>query len=1735
MNQENHVNPLYGSRLEINKTSGNEEDVHDTQKRKDVFRPSMVDLESGRRDRWRDEERDTKSTIRKDRWRDGDKDLGDSRRVDRWTENLSSRHSGEARRGTSDRWNDSVNRETNYDQRRESKWNTRWGPDDKESDSLRNEKWSDSGKDGDIHLDKSLSHISTHGKDEKEGDHYRPWRPNSLQNRGRVEPSHHQNLTPNKQASSYSYGRGRGENTPPIFSIGRGLVGSGGSSMNSITSHAQYPGTVLDKVDGGHGEPRLFKYSRTKFLDVYRVTDLPTARKLVHDFVQVPYLTQDEPLEPLAYCAPNSEELAVLKGIDNGEIIGSSAPQVQKDGRNSTDFTTPRRMKPGNAPLQDRGEDGVSNIVADEVSGTKELTSEVNSTNHSGAKLEAMPEGERSNTFLHDRRDMPADLRLRSSDKGWSLPSKDPHNLRDSNLNYISDSKDIAKWQTSEESIVKRQLTGILDRELETRRVPQTSPEELSLFYKDPQGQIQGPFKGIDVIGWFEAGYFGIDLPVRLEKAPAESPWLSLGDTMPHLRAKARPPPGFSAPKPNDYTDAPGWQNSSTFSNIHSGLSEVDMMRNDARNRQSCTTEAENRFLESLMSNNRSNPSLDSLAFSEGLQGFVGNNAGNIGPGVDGGNNLIMLAKRMELERQRSLPPYPYWQGRDVASLAPKSDIVPDAPQHLSSVSDISRHPQSQNADLMSVIQGLSDRSSMGLNNAVNGWPNYSVQGGLDPLQNKIDLHHDQNFPQVPFGIQQQRLQPQNHLSLTNLLAQTVDNTSGILTTEKLLSSGLSQDPQLLSLLQQQYLLQLHSQAAAPAQPMSLLDKFLLLNQQQKQEEQQKQLLWQQKQQQLLSQVLQEHKSRQHFGDSSYGQLQGGGIPVRNLSVDPSHLQPPQDIFPTSYQRQIPPMQDELNTNSLNLSPKVTEDTSYIASSETSAIKLPHQFLSVSHPVRCPTTLHEPEQINEYFQKESLPAPMSFESSQLHENKSKEEPQKSLLASGCAAKTSGQALDTSEDGVVLTATSKSIELSVPVQPIVAVSSAGSHGVELLPDQHRDAKIQPDSAPERQLVGKDKPNVEPSVVDVRNGEAHEPKKASEKKSRKQKSSKSQSSDQAKGSKKNLLLEQSKQSEAEILPSSCAELCESNKGESVRDTNLPQTRDEGNQSATAATKASDNQESYGMPANLPGSINERVVEGDRKSVSSVASRQNSELQVGRAWKPAPGVKPKSLLEIQQEEQKMAQTEMIVAEVATSVSSISLSSPWVGVVTNPDSVKLSSESHRESGNAEYLGKSETSQNLKGKKSPLHDLLAEEVLKKSSERDDVATDSVSSSQNVAVHSESIDDDNFIEAKDTKRSRKKSAKSKGSGSKVTLPVTSSEVPLGSSPIEKGKSSRFVQNEKEVLPAIPTGPSLGDFVLWKGEQASSSPSPAWSTDSARISRPTSLRDIQKEQGKKGSAVSVSQLPTPQKSQPSLTTRSSGPLWSNSTSGPSKAASPIQINTNAVSQSTYKGDDDLFWGPIEQSKQENKHLDFPQLANPGSWGSKNVPTKGNSSGSLNRQKSVSGKSTDRTLSSPPASTQSLLKIKKDALTKHSEAMDFRDWCQNECVRLIGSKDTSFLEFCLKQSRSEAEMLLIENLGSYDPDNEFIDKFLNYKELLPSDVLEIAFQSQNHQKVPGLSARGMNSRNGDDQDLDYSVGLEGSSKGGGKKKGKKGKKISSSVLGFNVVSNRIMMGEIQTADD
>lgn len=1689
---DNHLNthPGYAIRSELAKFPGMSDDMHDNQKKKDVFRPSVLDMESGRRDRWRDEERDTNSAVRRDRWREGDKEIGDGRKVERWSDS-SGRHHGEARRVPGERWSDSANRESNHDQRRESKWNTRWGPDEKEADAVR-EKWSNPSKDAEMHLEKGSPGLAYHGKDEREGDHYRPWRSTS-HGRGRSEPTH-QAFTPNKQVPTFPHGRGREDGATSTFSVGRGRALSGGSPMIKGSPHVQSFGAFSEKAESVSSPLR---YSRIKMLDVYRVTDMQSSN-FSDVIVQVPSLTQDEPLEPLALCAPSPEELAILKGIDKGDVLSSGAPQVTKDGtlgRNSTEYTQPRRNKLGSREdlsFDDSREESIDNAkvsVEDSIPHReRESVNRDPSTPghspvpHGGGLWRSSSIGARSHLAANDAREMPTDIRSRTSDSGWLQNQKDKNAERERDLADPSYAKNEgSRWQFGDDPILKRQLSAAaMDKELEMRKISQSSPEDLVLFYKDPQGAIQGPFSGSDIIGWFEAGYFGIDLLVRLAAAPHDSPFYLLGDVMPHLRAKARPPPGFGAPKPN--ADAPGGLNVSSFTKLHAGSSEIDMVKSEMNYKHGSTTEAENRFLESLMAGKVGHAPLDKFAQSEaGIPAYGANSIGAVPPMVaESGDNLYLLAKKMALERQKSLPkPFPLWPGRDAPSVVPNADSVQDPLPHSqrpSMAENIRQQTHNQNVDLMSLLQGIPDRSA-GISSGISGWSNFSVQGGLEPLQERMEMHQGQSMPpQSAFGMQQQRLHPQNP-PMTNLLG-AMDNTSSILATEKLLSSGV-QDPQLLNLLQQQYLLQLQSQAAQGPQQLSVLDKLLMLKQQQQKQEEQQLILRQQ--QQLLSQVLSDQHPHQRFGEQPYGKLPTPGISAGNASMDPTLFPPSHNLFSMNTQIQLPVM-EEAHASNFVLPSSITQDVSQIGSSETSSVHLPHQMFGDSSSQRSWGLV---EQIDDIQPKVPRMATAMIDPSS-HTEFTSEHP----LEKG-SENNEPPAVTTSEISPHFPHVEQLEREVIPPPP--AVNN----------DLHQKNKVE--SAP---AAAPSEPQIEGNLRDglsvtkeLKSVETREVKKSSEKKSKKQKSTKGQSSDIAKGASKS---QPSKPLHSDALVASDAQSASVDKATDVG----PERRESKPEVATA-----DVMDEY--PGQKPP-----------------VSQFNTQVQSGqRTWKPAPGFKPKSLLEIQEEEQRRAQAEMATTEVATSLSSLSVSTPWAGFVNNSDH-KLVRDAQQDAASADVnMNNSDVSLNQKGKKSQLHDVLAENTLAKSSDREKDFPDMTSIQPSVSVN----DDDNFIEAKETKKSRKRSAKSKGAGAKVSVPTAASEVSVASSPIDKVKSSRQVQPDQEVLPAIPSGPSLGDFVVWKGESASSAPIPvpAWSTDSGKPSKPTSLRDILKEQEKKVSS-GQQHIPVPtQKSVQNSPARVGGPSWSATGSSPAKAASPIQVNSQAGANSKNKVEDDLFWGPIDHPKQEAKQSEYPQLGSQGNWGSKTTPVKGSPGGSLSRQKSVSGKPAERLLSSSPASAHSSLKGKKDALTKHSEAMDFREWCENECDRLIGTRDTSFLDFCFKQSKSEAEMLLKENLGSYDPDHEFIDKFLNYKDFLPANVFDMAFQGRNDHKVTVASARDATSNSvGFDQG---NSSVQDWATKGGKKKGKKGKKVNLSELGFNVVSNRIMMGEIQTVED
>ncbi|KAF8091840.1 hypothetical protein N665_0433s0009 [Sinapis alba] len=1646
-----------------NNSTGNGEETPDNPKKKDVFRPSLLAAETGRREGWRDEERDTFSAVRNDRWRNGDKDFGDNKKVDRW-DNVGSRQFGEQRRwtdsgnkdagseqrrGPSDRWTDSGNKDAGTDQRRESKWNSRWGPDDKEAENARN-KWDEPGKDGEIIREKGPSLPSS------DGDHYRPWRPS--QGRGRGESLHSQS-TPNKQVTAFSHSRGRGEN-PAIFSAGRGRLSSGGSLFTSASNQSHPPGSASEKGESGPGEPYHLRYSRMKLLDVYRMADTVCFEKFPDGFVEVPSLTCEQPSDPLAICAPSSEEVTILEGIEKGKIVSSGAPQTSKDGpggRNPAEFSQPSRIKPAGS-REDMTH--AADVSKDESGETRNYPddkfrpeashegyapfrkgNEVPGNNH--VQSPWRQPGERSSRISHDWNDPSADNRLKSSDNVWSHP-KDSINHSGSNVMSLPQSKGESRWQIGEDPALRRQPSLVFDREREVRKPMPSSPEELILYYKDPQGLIQGPFSGTDIIGWFEAGYFGIDLLVRPASAPNDSPFSLLGDVMPHLRSKSGPPPGFTGAKPSQFIDAAGTPAFPSVGKVHAGMGETDMLQNDMRYKQVGGTVAENRFIESLMSGSLNNS-------SQGVQGYAVNSSGGLSlPVTDGGADMYLLAKKLELERQRSVAsPYSYWPGRESANLMSGSENVPEVAQQPA---------RSPSSDLLSILQGAKDRSAPAVSGPIPAW-SHSNQ--------KDDLHHAKSFQtQTSFGVQQQR-QPEQNSPLAGLLGQPIENIpAGMLPPDMMLASGLSQEQQSLNLLQQQQLLlQMNAQTPLSSQQQRLLiEKMLLLKHQQKREEQQ-QLLRQQ--QQLFSQVLADHQHpQQRFGEPSFGQFQ--------QSFDALRLQESKDMTQVNQQMQLPVSHEDRGANLTDFLSVNQATNQNVATVGTHHLHLQHQLFGNVDPRMSEGTVLA-DQIDDTNRKYSesdyeRTIPADYMNS-LHS-------EKPVLLPGYHA-TLGV------DGPV----------SFPKNESPTLETSDSKSLE----KHTKDVYAGQGETSNEL------HVEIPPTEVKSNEVSGGRKTSEKKSKKQRGNK-QSAEPGKAASKPSLQE-AKQPETGSADDSEIKGKNMNPVDTLidNDTHLIQ-------SSTTAPSSNVLMSSEAISARGESGVNE-------------SSLQNTRTLPGRAWKPAPGFKPKSLLEIQMEEQRVAQAEALAPKVSTSMSSVGLASPWGGIVANSDPINLR-ETHGESVISQTgVVKPECVPALKGKQSHLRDLLADDVVAKSvvKERDVVGSSSNDAyTQFTSTNAESLDDDNFIDAKETKKSRKKSARAKNSAAKTAahVPAVDTTSLSTTSSVEKGKSSRIAQQQqgKEDLPAIPSGPSLGDFVLWKEEPVNSpSPAAAWSTGPKKSTKPSSLRDIVREQEKMtiSSHPPPSPVPTTQKPTPPQAVSQSS--WSRS---PSQAVSQSSL------QSKSKGDDDLFWGPVEQTTQESKQGDFPQLSSQNSWGTKTTAGKGSAGSSLNRQKSVSASS--------PASH----KGKKEEVTKLTEANGFRDWCRSECLRLLGSEDTSVLEFCLKLSRSEAETLLVENLGSVDRDHKFIDKFLNYKDLLPSEVVEIAFQSKGLSSSSVVKSRNNNNNKaGEEEEYYKAPANEGMSKVGGKKKGKKGKKVSlsASVLGFNVVSNRIMMGEIQSIED
>ncbi|GMH27411.1 hypothetical protein Nepgr_029254 [Nepenthes gracilis] len=521
---------------------GNSTDPNQEGGRKDWRKPASQ-TESARR--WREEERDTSLLGRRDR-----------RKADR-VENVSMRETMESRTlPSSDRWHDGSSRNAAHEARRDSKWSSRWGPEDKEKDG-RSEKRTDVEEDA-YGENQSIT-TGNRAALERDSESRDKWRP-----RHRLEPNSSA-PTPYRAAPGFGIERGRVEGLNMGFTVGRGR--SNGVPAVKIPLGTPVGSAQLEKDVSVPGKPSLsaetFRYPRGKILDIYRVQKFDSALTTVPSSVEeVPSVTQVESIEPLAFLAPDAEEEAILRDIWKGKITSSGASY--------------------NSSIKGKLVDNIAGISRELDSNEEKLgilplkiAEETIGSFQDAANTDACQAEDRNTK--QEELEVP---KVESAKLLSTISKSGDMKEVDGAKSYATQTNAAENWQSVDSSMARQSLFDKLEQSLFDKlehvafdirpsvpnntsslfvlqslgesqssnlQYPQRksgsshmengiSPEELTLYYRDPQGEIQGPFLGADIISWFEQGFFGTDLPVRLADTPEVTPFQELGDVMPHLK-----------------------------------------------------------------------------------------------------------------------------------------------------------------------------------------------------------------------------------------------------------------------------------------------------------------------------------------------------------------------------------------------------------------------------------------------------------------------------------------------------------------------------------------------------------------------------------------------------------------------------------------------------------------------------------------------------------------------------------------------------------------------------------------------------------------------------------------------------------------------------------------------------------------------------------------------------------------------------------------------------------------------------------------------------------------------------------------------------------------------------------------------------------------------------------------------------------------------------------------------
>ncbi|XP_020586942.1 uncharacterized protein LOC110029136 isoform X2 [Phalaenopsis equestris] len=467
------------------------------------WRRAVPDVENSRR--WRDEERETGSLGRRDRKKEGDRET-DHRKNDRRSEIASARDSGESRTlPSSDRWHEVTGRSTGLENRRDSKWSSRWGPEEKET---RTDRKIDGDKEDQI-AEKQTFLSSNRPSESETRDKWRP--------RHRLE-IHSGASTVYRAAPGFGLDRGRSEASQVGFALGRGR-GSllGGLSQHRTSSAGPIGAAPLSRSYADQGRSglfaELFRYPRGKLLDIYRKQKMLPDFEIVPDGFDTPPMTQSKSMTPLAFVSPDPTEESLLEDISKGKVTGSEVL-----------YSTSREQK---ANVDYSEIEATSYPILSAADASTEVSGVTLNPSFSDTKFDAEI-CKVSDHFAAGNYKLGPKQHLDEKDAGTM--SAAPYDI---SIKLPDDSISLFESSFAEEIPINK---GDKHESTEVKHLELASHEEWSLFYQDPQGDIQGPFLGVDIISWFEQGFFGLDLPVCLSDAPEGTPFRPLGEVMPHLK-----------------------------------------------------------------------------------------------------------------------------------------------------------------------------------------------------------------------------------------------------------------------------------------------------------------------------------------------------------------------------------------------------------------------------------------------------------------------------------------------------------------------------------------------------------------------------------------------------------------------------------------------------------------------------------------------------------------------------------------------------------------------------------------------------------------------------------------------------------------------------------------------------------------------------------------------------------------------------------------------------------------------------------------------------------------------------------------------------------------------------------------------------------------------------------------------------------------------------------------------